>query len=206
VSKDESGNLVLNMDTRWRSRDLYKAWCDNVVPSPSCSRSGAQDRGEDRNSHASGSYADYSTSLHIYGQDFSTHPGGYAKRVRTSSSDSRGEIRAESSRAKREELCHPAARELGARMSWHFTPASKNILDDLLEGLRSGDTSVGRHRYPEVDSPQGKPICCSSLSTVNCRLLTPLLRDGPSTVERVRASRPAASVDLEPSAAAPVFR
>jgi hypothetical protein len=29
--EDEQGNLVLNMNTMWRSRDLYKAWPDNII-------------------------------------------------------------------------------------------------------------------------------------------------------------------------------
>jgi hypothetical protein len=69
--EDADGNLTLNMNTMWRSRDLYKAWGDNVIAitflQGVLARSVAKESGR---TTRVGSYADYSCSLHIYGQDF----------------------------------------------------------------------------------------------------------------------------------------
>lgn len=78
--EDEDGSLVLNVSTTWRSRDLYKAWSDNVIgltvwfnriAEIISAKAGRPCR--------LGSYADYSMSLHIYGQDF-TAVGGSAEK------------------------------------------------------------------------------------------------------------------------------
>jgi len=78
--EDADGNLVLNMNTMWRSRDLYKAWGDNVIAitflQGVLARRVAEKSGR---TTRVGSYADYSGSLHIYGQDFGA-VGGAADR------------------------------------------------------------------------------------------------------------------------------
>jgi len=78
--EDAEGNLVLNMNTMWRSRDLYKAWGDNVIAitflQAVLARQIAEKSGRETRV---GSYADYSSSLHIYGQDFGA-VGGAAER------------------------------------------------------------------------------------------------------------------------------
>lgn len=68
----EDGNQqYLNMNSFWRSRDLYKAWCDNVIAMTFLQKKIAQwlYNIDSKKRHV-GSYADYSGSLHIYGQDF----------------------------------------------------------------------------------------------------------------------------------------
>lgn len=68
----EDGTLVLNMTTLWRSRDLFKAWPDNVVAVTYLGRRIVETIGERIGRKVEfGSYTDYSNSLHIYGQDFS---------------------------------------------------------------------------------------------------------------------------------------
>jgi hypothetical protein len=78
--EDAGGDLVLNMNTMWRSRDLYKAWGDNVIAitflQGVLARRVAEKSGR---TTRVGSYADYSGSLHIYGQDFGA-VGGAADR------------------------------------------------------------------------------------------------------------------------------
>lgn len=74
----DSGELILNPTTTWRSRDLYKAWGDNVIALTFLLQTVAQQicLGINRRQKVTlGSYADFSMSLHIYGQDFS-HVGG----------------------------------------------------------------------------------------------------------------------------------
>jgi len=141
--RDESGNLVLNMDTRWRSRDLYKAWCDNVVALTFLQQILAR-RIEERTGIPTrvGSYADYSTSLHIYGQDFHNIQEDPRKGIRdfferfTAEKFAQGSLQSE---AAKELLVIPQLEELGREDAlWHFTSASKKILDDLLDGLTSG--------------------------------------------------------------------
>lgn len=62
--------LVLHMDAKWRSRDLMKAWHDNVVGITYLQRDLAKTLGEMTGKRVLvGSYSDYSSSLHIYGQD-----------------------------------------------------------------------------------------------------------------------------------------
>jgi thymidylate synthase len=78
--EDAEGNLVLNMNTMWRSRDLYKAWGDNVIAITFLQAVLARQIAEKSGCETRvGSYADYSSSLHIYGQDFGA-VGGAADR------------------------------------------------------------------------------------------------------------------------------
>jgi len=68
----EDGTLVLNMTALWRSRDLFKAWPDNVLAITYLGRKIVQRIGERIGRQVEfGAYTDYSNSLHIYGQDFS---------------------------------------------------------------------------------------------------------------------------------------
>jgi len=75
---DEKGILRLHMMTTWRSRDLYRAWPDNVIGMTFLQQVLAQDlndriaaiRGitDDRKLVEVGSYSEDSRSNHIYGQ------------------------------------------------------------------------------------------------------------------------------------------
>lgn len=68
---DEAGGWTLNMNTHWRSRDLYKAWFMNVYALTDLQRmiagAIAGKRGEPVRV---GRYVDISDSLHIYGSYF----------------------------------------------------------------------------------------------------------------------------------------
>jgi thymidylate synthase len=73
---ENKGKYVLNMTTVWRSRDLFKAWPDNVEAVTYLGRKIAneiQKRTEVET--ILGGYTDFSNSLHIYGQDFSQIEG-----------------------------------------------------------------------------------------------------------------------------------
>lgn len=69
--EDGSGNLILNMNTHWRSRDLYKAWFMNAYALTDLQRWIAG-RISERIGKAVGvgRYVDISDSLHLYGRYF----------------------------------------------------------------------------------------------------------------------------------------
>jgi len=63
-----AGEWVLNMNTHWRSRDLYKAWFMNVYALTDLQRTMARAIAEKRGEPVHvGRYVDISDSLHIYG-------------------------------------------------------------------------------------------------------------------------------------------
>jgi thymidylate synthase len=65
---NEAGELSLNMNTHWRSRDLYKAWFMNVYALTDLQRIIAQKISNKRDEPVRvGRYVDISDSLHIYG-------------------------------------------------------------------------------------------------------------------------------------------
>jgi thymidylate synthase len=68
---EDAGGWVLNMNTHWRSRDLYKAWFMNVYALTDLQRTIAQTIAEKRGEPVRvGRYVDISDSLHIYGSYF----------------------------------------------------------------------------------------------------------------------------------------
>lgn len=69
---EEDGTMYLQMSTVWRSRDLFKAWPDNVI-AVTFLQSELVKRLREKTGRkwGVGSYSDYSTSLHLYGQDIS---------------------------------------------------------------------------------------------------------------------------------------
>jgi thymidylate synthase len=68
---NEAGEWTLNMNTHWRSRDLYKAWFMNVYALTDLQRQIAQAISEKKGEPVRvGRYVDISDSLHIYGSYF----------------------------------------------------------------------------------------------------------------------------------------
>jgi thymidylate synthase len=68
---DNAGKLLLNMNTHWRSRDLYKAWFMNVYAITDLQRIIAEKISQKINQLVVvGRYVDISDSLHIYGSYF----------------------------------------------------------------------------------------------------------------------------------------
>ncbi len=69
--EDGEGVLVLNLNTHWRSRDLFKAWFENVIALTTLMRRIAQRVSEEAGRPVRvGRYVDISDSLHIYGSYF----------------------------------------------------------------------------------------------------------------------------------------
>jgi len=143
--EDEDGNLVLNMSTAWRSRDLFKAWPDNVIGLTFLQSILAREieKKSGRKTRV-GSYADYSFSLHIYGQDFG-QVGGDAERGLRSFFDNFDEEsmlrRSMTSEDAREMLVLPQMKRLLDQdmiEQWKFGPASIDLLKGLIEEIESG--------------------------------------------------------------------
>jgi thymidylate synthase len=79
VATDSSG-LSLNMNTHWRSRDLYKAWFMNVYAITDLQRIIAEQISKKVNKPVTaGRYVDISDSLHIYGSYFDEVAGEVEK-------------------------------------------------------------------------------------------------------------------------------
>ncbi len=68
---NDAGELTLNMNTHWRSRDLYKAWFMNVYALTDLQRTIAEGIARKKGQPVRvGRYVDISDSLHIYGSYF----------------------------------------------------------------------------------------------------------------------------------------
>jgi thymidylate synthase len=82
--EDEEGRLVFNMNTHWRSRDLYKAWFENVIALTTLMRTIADRISEETSREVRvGRYVDISDSLHIYGSYFREIEGDEEKGVKS---------------------------------------------------------------------------------------------------------------------------
>ena len=80
----ESGDLVFNMNTHWRSRDLYKAWFENVIALTTLMRKMAERISKETSRPVRlGRYVDISDSLHIYGSYFREIEGDEEKGVKS---------------------------------------------------------------------------------------------------------------------------
>ena len=76
----DTGRLSLNMNTHWRSRDLYKAWFMNVYALTELQRIIAEGISKNINQTVNvGRYVDISDSLHIYGSYFDEVAGEVEK-------------------------------------------------------------------------------------------------------------------------------
>ena len=143
--EDSQGNWVLNMNTVWRSRDLFKAWADNVL-AVTFLQSVLAERISERAGRPVrvGSYADYSFAMHIYGQDFGA-VGGDARRGLKSFFDTFDEerfvARSLTSEQAAEMLVLPQLENLLTREKieqWRFPDEAIATLGNLVNDIRSG--------------------------------------------------------------------
>jgi len=136
--EDAQGRIVLNTFARWRSRDLYKAWCDNLVGLRNLIRSRVALPLQEKTGKevVIGPYSEENGSLHIYGQDYSTkgadtflrnNPNlfAYLKRTDAMQEPLRDNLIAE-------------LRELRDEPTWGFPPESIKLIDSLTEAFESG--------------------------------------------------------------------
>jgi thymidylate synthase len=140
--EDAEGNLVLNLNTTWRSRDLFRAWPDNVIGITFLQARLAEKIAEKTSRKVRvGSYADYSTSLHIYGQVFSQVGGDEEKGLKSffENFDEESFIaRSMTSDVACEMLILPQLQELMTEVDqWRFQDESIKILEDLITDLES---------------------------------------------------------------------
>jgi thymidylate synthase len=78
------GGYVFNMNTHWRSRDLFKAWFENVIALTTLMRKIAEGITERSGKKVRlGRYTDISDSLHIYGSYFREIEGDPEKGIRS---------------------------------------------------------------------------------------------------------------------------
>ena len=135
--ENEEGSLVLNMHAIWRSRDLYKAWGDNVIGITNLQARLAYSLGEKIGREViAGPYTEGNGSLHIYGQDY-TEKGMnkffdnfpnlelFTKRANTSLDVKDTEI-------------IPQLRELKAETTWNFPPEAIKLIDEIIEDYETG--------------------------------------------------------------------
>jgi thymidylate synthase (methanogen type) len=147
--EDCQGNLILNMNTVWRSRDLYKAWGDNIIALTFLQQYIAQKIQLKSNRIVRvGSYADYSSSLHIYGQDFGA-VGGDSDRGLQSFFDTFDEdsfvARSLPSDIARDMLILPQLENLLSDREinqWHFPQTSVDLIKQMIKDIESGTVSV----------------------------------------------------------------
>lgn len=147
--EDANGNLMLNMNTMWRSRDLYKAWGDNLIAITFLQQTIArQIEAKTGRSVRVGSYADYSCSLHIYGQDFGA-VGGDAERGLQSFFDTFDEeafvARSLPSDIARDMLVLPQLKNLLTEREieqWQFPPESIALIERLIADIENGTLTV----------------------------------------------------------------
>jgi thymidylate synthase len=84
LMEDESRELVFNMNSHWRSRDLYKAWFENVIALTTLMRAIAERISEETSRPVKiGRYVDISDSLHIYGSYFREIEGDEEKGIKS---------------------------------------------------------------------------------------------------------------------------
>jgi thymidylate synthase len=84
LCEDGEGGFVFNMNTHWRSRDLFKAWFENVIAITTLMRKIAGAVSEKIGKPVRlGRYVDISDSLHIYGSYFREIEGDPEKGIKS---------------------------------------------------------------------------------------------------------------------------
>jgi thymidylate synthase len=135
--EDEKGRLLLNMHTMWRSRDLYKAWGDNLIGITNLqARLAARLAQKLGREVLVGPYSESNGSLHIYGQDYTTKGmERFFTRFPTCESFVQ---RARTSEAMSEQEIIPQLEDLLLETTWKFPPAALELIRGLIDDYRSG--------------------------------------------------------------------
>lgn len=129
----DNDETYLHMDTKWRSRDLFKAWPDNVIGLTFLQARLAEELGKKMNKEVKvGSYTDYSSSLHIYGQDVTEK--GVLEFLKL---DEPSVIKKSwYSEKARDLLIIPQLEDLLQEEYWNFPDASKELISNLISDLK----------------------------------------------------------------------
>ena len=84
LCENEDGGYTFNMNTHWRSRDLFKAWFENVIAITTLMRKIADAISEKMGKPVHlGRYVDITDSLHIYGSYFREIEGDPEKGIKS---------------------------------------------------------------------------------------------------------------------------
>ncbi len=117
---NEEGKLSLNMNTHWRSRDLYKAWFMNVYAFTDLQRIIAERISKKIGKPVTvGRYVDISDSLHIYGSYFDD----VAKEIEKMRQSPFAERAWESTHPAFEMMTKEAREKLAQDPDWYAKPA-----------------------------------------------------------------------------------
>jgi len=82
--EDGKGGYLFNLNTHWRSRDLFKAWFENVIALTTLMKKIAEDLSRRLGKSVRlGRYLDISDSLHIYGSYFREIEGDLEKGIKS---------------------------------------------------------------------------------------------------------------------------
>lgn len=131
------GQLVLNMHANWRSRDLYKAWGDNIIGITNLqARLAARLAEKTGREVIVGPYSETNGSLHIYGQDYLQKKAGelftkfptlesFVAKAWTSEKARDGEV-------------IPQLEEHLTETTWNFPPEAVALIKNLIDGYNSG--------------------------------------------------------------------
>lgn len=135
--EDSERRLVLQMHAMWRSRDLFKAWGDNLIGITNLqARLAARLAEKTGREVLVGPYSESNGSLHIYGQDYKSKGmdkfflrfpdcGSFVRRARSSV-----------------DLCEleiiPQLEDLLKESTWRFPPEAIALIQTMIEDYRSG--------------------------------------------------------------------
>lgn len=134
----KEGELVLHTFTRWRSRDLYKAWTDNVLALTNLIQIEVVPRLAQKTGKrvVIGPYSEENGSLHLYGQDYGEK--GLGQFFTNFPTEKRFVARAMTSEDVKDSLVLPQLRDLKTETTWHFGEKELGIIDMLIDGYESG--------------------------------------------------------------------
>lgn len=138
IEYTEKNQIVLNTFARWRSRDSYKAWSDNLVglrnlvqfeiAKPLAEKTGKE--------VIVGPYSEEAGSLHIYGQDYTEKGAGDFFKTNSSL-----ESFIETSQMISDVMDDTVITQLEAlrgESDWKFNDNSIRIIDNLIDAYKSG--------------------------------------------------------------------
>ena len=135
--EDEQGRLLLHMHAMWRSRDLFKAWGDNLIGITNLQARLAARLAEKMGREVLvGPYSESNGSLHVYGQDYTTKGmDKFFTRFPTCESFVQ---RARKS----EDMCEleviPQLEDLLVEKTWRFPPEAISLIQTMIDDYRSG--------------------------------------------------------------------
>ncbi len=142
---EEDDILYLHITSTWRSRDDFKAFPDNILAVTFLAKNYWAKKIEEKTGKkvVMGSYADFSMSLHIYGQDFRQVRGSEEDGIKSFFENFKTPdamiAKSRSSEEITEKLILLQLEDLlGQEDQWRFGEKEKGIIEDLRDGLKTG--------------------------------------------------------------------